>query len=80
MIVLYIDLVKINAFCFLGFSVSTFLLGSLVIFIGTILIVQFGGEIFNTRPLDFKEWCIIVASTSPIVIIREIWHRIFPKK
>lgn len=59
---------------------SKFLLGSLVIFIGTILIVQFGGEIFNTRPLDFKEWCIIVASTSPIVIIREIWHRIFPKK
>lgn len=58
---------------------SKFLLGSLVIFIGTILIVQFGGEIFNTRPLDFKEWCIIVASTSPIVIIREIWHRIFPK-
>lgn len=59
---------------------SKFLLGSLIIFIGTILIVQFGGEIFNTRPLDFKEWCIIVASTSPIVIIREIWHRIFPKK
>lgn len=59
---------------------SKFLLGSLVIFIGTILIVQFGGEIFNTRPLDFKEWCIIVASTSPIVIIREIWHRIFPQK
>lgn len=59
---------------------SKFLLGSLVIFIGTILIVQFGGEIFNTRPLDFKEWCIIVASTSPIVIIREIWHRIFLKK
>lgn len=59
---------------------SKFLLGSLVIFIGTILIVQFGGEIFNTRPLDFKEWCIIVASTSLIVIIREIWHRIFPKK
>lgn len=59
---------------------SKFLLGSLVIFIGTILIVQFGGEVFNTRPLDFKEWCIIVASTSPIVIIREIWHRIFPKK
>lgn len=59
---------------------SKFLLGSLIIFIGTILIVQFGGEVFNTRPLDFKEWCIIVASTSPIVIIREIWHRIFPKK
>lgn len=59
---------------------SKFLLGSLVIFIGTILIVQFGGEVFNTRPLDFKEWCIIVASTSLIVIIREIWHRIFPKK
>lgn len=59
---------------------SKFLIGSLVIFIGTILIVQFGGEVFNTRPLDLKEWCIIVASTSLIVIIREIWHRIFSKK
>ena len=52
-----------------------FLLGSLVIFIGTVLIVQFGGEVFNTRPLDLKEWCIIVASTSPIVIIRELWYK-----
>lgn len=54
---------------------NKFLLGSLVIFIGTILIVQLGGEVFNTRPLDFREWCIIIASTSPIVIIRELWYK-----
>lgn len=54
---------------------NKFLLGSLVIFIGTILIVQLGGEVFNTRPLDFREWYIIIASTSPIVIVRELWYK-----
>ena len=55
---------------------KNFLLGSVVILIGTILIVQVGGEVFNTRPLDFKEWCIILAVTSPIIIVRELWFRL----
>lgn len=58
---------------------NKFLLGSLVILIGTILIVQFGGEVFNTRPLNLREWCIILISTSPIVIIRELWHKLLKK-
>lgn len=58
---------------------NKFLLGSLAILIGTVLIVQFGGEVFSTRPLDIKEWCIIIASTSPILIARELWHTIRKK-
>lgn len=54
---------------------KNFLLGSAVILIGTILIVQFGGEVFSTRPLDLKEWLIILGVTSPIVIVRELWFR-----
>lgn len=53
-----------------------FLLGSAVILIGTILIVQLGGEVFSTRPLDLKEWLIILGVTSPIVIVRELWFRL----
>ena len=51
---------------------SKFLLGSLVIFIGTILIVQFGGEVFRTVPLSWKDWGIIVGLTSLVLWIGEI--------
>jgi Ca2+-transporting ATPase len=53
-----------------------FLLGSLVIFIGTIGIVQVGGEVFSTHPLSLTEWMWIFLATSPIVIIRELWYRL----
>ena len=48
----------------------------------TILIVQLGGEVFSTQPLTWQEWGSIIAITSPVVILREIWHhtmRLFPK-
>lgn len=61
------------------FNNKMFVWGSIIMLLGTILIVQFGGEVFSTRPLDFKEWCIILAATSPIVIIREIWWRLTHK-
>ena len=61
------------------FKNKMFIGGMLTILIGTILIIQFGGEIFNTRPLDFKEWCIILAVTSPIMIVRELWWRLTHK-
>lgn len=57
-----------------------FIIGSLAILLGTILIVQFGGSVFNTRPLSFEEWVIILLATSPVVIVREIWHKIRSKK
>lgn len=58
------------------FSNKLFVIGSIVVLLGTILIVQVGGEVFNTRPLDFKEWCVILAVTSPIIIVRELWYRL----
>ena len=59
---------------------SKFVTGSLVILAGTILIVQIGGDVFETRPLSFNEWVIIILASSPVMIIREIWYRIFSKK
>lgn len=44
---------------------------ALVIFVGQILIVQFGGEFFNVVPLSLTDWCIIVASTSLVLWIGE---------
>ena len=62
------------------FKNKNFVIGSLIMLIGTILIVQFGGSVFNTRPLSFEEWVIILLATSPVVIVREIWHKIRSKK
>lgn len=44
----------------------------LVILIGQILIVQFGGTMFRTEPLTLAQWCIIICATSPVVIINVI--------
>jgi len=52
---------------------TKFLIGSVVIFIGTISIVQFGGEVFETHPLRFSQWIWIFLATSPVVIIKELW-------
>lgn len=41
------------------------------IFLGTVLIVQFGGDIFRTVPLSLMEWLTIVAVTSPVVLLPE---------
>lgn len=61
------------------FKNSKFVIGSLVILAGTILIVQIGGDVFETRPLSFNEWIIIILASSPIMIVREIWFRLFSK-
>ena len=61
------------------FKNSKFILGALVILAGTILIVQIGGDVFETRPLSFNEWVIIILASSPIMIVREIWFRLFNK-
>jgi Ca2+-transporting ATPase len=48
----------------------------------TILIVQVGGEVFQTHPLSWKMWAAIIVLTSPIVIVRELYFQLFgkPKK
>ena len=45
---------------------------AIVILVGQFLIVQFGGEVFRTEPLDWKMWALIVGGTSIVLWIGEI--------
>lgn len=49
-----------------------FLLVSLLIIVGQILIVQFGGDVFRTVPLKFWDWAMIIAGTSVVLWIGEL--------
>ena len=44
----------------------------LIIFVGQILIVNFGGEMFNVVPLSFGDWLRIILGTSVILWIGEL--------
>jgi len=44
----------------------------LIILVGQILIVQFGGEMFRTEPLTFMEWIYIIGCTSLITVAKEM--------
>ncbi len=50
-----------------GFDVTL-----LIIFIGQILIVSFGGEMFNVMPLPLGDWIRVIVGTSVILWIGEI--------
>jgi len=52
---------------------------ALIILIGQILIVTFGGEVFRTVPLTIGDWGIIVGSTSLVLWIGEIMRLICKK-
>jgi len=56
-----------------------FLIVALVIFVGQIAIIQFGGEVMRTEPLKPSDWIIIISSTSFVLWIGEI-SRFFTKK
>jgi Ca2+-transporting ATPase len=43
-----------------------------VIFVGTIAMVQFGGEVFRTEPLTLREWIYVIAGTSAVLWIGEV--------
>lgn len=45
-----------------------------VIFIGQILIVQFGGNVFRTEPLDIETWLKIVGITAVVPVLRELLY------
>ena len=49
-----------------------FLFIVLLVFFGQILIVQFGGRMFNVVPLSLTKWLTIIAATSPVFIIGEL--------
>lgn len=44
----------------------------LIIFVGQILIVNFGGEMFNVVPLSFGDWIRIILGTSLILWVGEL--------
>ena len=47
---------------------------SLVIVLGQILIVTFAGPIFNVSRLTFNDWILMLAVTSPILIVADIFR------
>lgn len=51
-----------------------FLFIVLMIFVGQVLIVQFGGEMFNVTGLTFHQWILIVVLTSPVLLLGELWR------
>ena len=51
-----------------------FLLVLLMIFVGQWLIVTYGGRIFRTEPLTPLTWLVIIASTSPVLILGELYR------
>lgn len=56
-----------------------FLIGVGIMFFGTIAVVQFGGNAFNTRPIDLVEWICIITISSMITIIPEIIYQVRKK-
>ena len=51
-----------------------FLVISLLILGGQIVIVEFGGVIFRTVPLDLKDWVLIGLGTSSVLLAGEAWR------
>lgn len=49
---------------------------ALIILVGQILIVTFGGKVFRTEALPLTEWIYIIASTSIVLWIGEIWRAV----
>lgn len=49
-----------------GFGLALF-----VIVVGQLLIVSFGGEMFNVAAMSAKDWMYIIAGTAPVFVIGE---------
>lgn len=47
-----------------------------IILAGQWLIVEFGGKMFRTVPLDLETWLWIILGTSPVMIVGELLRRI----
>ncbi|GGA46595.1 calcium-translocating P-type ATPase, PMCA-type [Okeania sp. KiyG1] len=66
---------KESAFSNISKNVS-FVAIAAFIFVGQILMVQFGGAVFRTVPLSLRDWLVIVGGTSIVLWIGEIWRLI----
>ncbi len=58
---------------------KSFLFVAAVILIGQILIVTFGGEMFNVEPLPLTDWAMIIGASSLVLWIGEL-ARLFNRK
>lgn len=67
-----------SAFSNMGQS-KGFIAVAIVILIGQILIVEFGGDVFRTVPLHIRDWLIIIGATSFVLWIGEL-SRLISKK
>ncbi|MEG1909418.1 MAG: calcium-translocating P-type ATPase, PMCA-type [Bacteroidales bacterium] len=55
-----------------------FVLVALLILVGQVLIVEFGGTVFRTVPMELKDWLIIICTTSCVLWVGEI-YRLFKR-
>jgi len=55
------------------FKNKSFLLITLLIIVGQVIIVEFGGAFFRTVPLKFSDWVLIILLTSLILWIAELF-------
>lgn len=70
-----------NKSLFDGILANSKFLGIMAFILGvTILIVQIGGEVFQTVPLSAQTWGWIILLTSPIAWVREIYFQITKKR
>ena len=67
-----------SAFKGLG-SCTWFIAIAFIILLGQVMIVEFGGAMFNVTPLNGSDWIAIIAGTSIVLWIGEI-VRLFSKK
>ena len=44
--------------------------------IGQLLIVTFGGRVFNVEPLGVVDWLVIAAATASVLVFAEIARRV----
>ena len=47
---------------------------AIIILMGQIIIVEWGGEVFRTVPLTFRQWLYIIGGTSIVLWVGEIWR------
>jgi Ca2+-transporting ATPase len=53
---------------------------ALIILVGQVIIVEFGGNVFRTVPLLLRDWVLIIASTSLVLWIGELARLIGRKR
>ena len=58
------------------FENPQFLAIASLIVVGQVLIITFGGKVFNVEPLDVLDWLVIAAATASVLIFAEVSRQI----